>query len=852
MTNQFLDQATKGRNEVWRYVLTMIALIVAAIVSQIIVLLPVMLRLGISDINQFDSLPLLLVTMAPFPVMMLVLFGAVKFLHRRSPKTLITPNSKIDWKKLLFSAIVWFLLSGVSDVVFWSLNPGNYAWSFDWQRFLPYFLVSVVLIPIQTSTEELIFRGYMAQWLGRYSRRFILPIVLPAFIFMLLHGVNPEVLQYGAWLTLPFYFGIGLLLGWITLRSQSLELALGIHLANNLYASLMVTFPGSALTSPAIFSVKTYDPALGLIGFVVMAVLFLLILSTSRRRWLTWTAFVLVVVALVFGIFRPVVAASGDQVNNWDVTMQLQSDGSLLIHETVVYDYFGDPAADVVREISLANIDAIEVTEVTRNGNKLPFGTQAGQVELSTTDDAQRIVWHFADSGEKGYQLGLTYFVKGVVQQKSEGDVLEWAVIPYEHEFPIQNLSLSLALPTGIQPIQTPRLIGIQAESTIRQEQISFHAVTIASDEPARLRVVFPAGSLIDQPPGWQKSQQASKNKLLDALPVGVVGLISLILLTVAGLEYIRRKQQTGAVLRREGSLNALPPGSLDATLAGCLMRDARFNVDHLFADLIEMAQRRNILFVERALEGFFGGQDYLLRDLSQPPLTDKLEQLLFELLFHKNSNQGSGVHLQDFSHGLTKKADLMETQAQAELIDRGFVDAENLQMRTRLNQVATGFVLIGTLLIIGGIFFLNKGSEDAALLAVGWFGGGLGAVLSGGICWLYASSWKVLTASGVVEKAHWQALRTHLKDLIKSRSQLDLILMERDLPFAITCGIGADWVKAFQDQGLSIEVDWVQTETEEKGSSLTLAAVLTSIASSTPNSSSAKPNPFLSRLGFQ
>lgn len=852
MTNQFLNQANEGRNEVWRYILTITALIVAAIGSQIVVLLPVMLLQGSGDINQFDPLTLLLVTMAPFPVMMLVLLAAVKLLHQRSPKTLVTPTSKINWKRLLFSAVVWFLLSGLSDVVFWLLNPGNYVWSFDWLRFLPYFLVSLVLIPIQTSTEELIFRGYMTQWLGRYSRGFVLPLVLPAFVFMLLHGVNPEVLQYGAWLTLPFYFGMGLLLGWITLRSQSLELALGIHLANNLYASLMVTFPGSALTSPALFSAKSYDPALGLIGFIVMAGLFLLILNSTRRRWLTWAAIGLAIGFLVSGIPHPVAAASGYQANGWDVAIELQADGSLFVHESVTYDFFDEPVEYAVRDISLANVDSIEILEATQNGSILPFGTQAGQAEVSVVDNAQRIVWHFTDAGVKKQQLGLTYRVNGVLSQIAAGDVLEWTVVPNQHEFTIQNMGLSLALPAGIQPIQSPRLIGIQAEPSNQAGQINFQAATIAADQAVRLRVVFPAGSLIDQSPDWQKTQLARRQKLLEALPIGVGVLSASILLTVAGLEFFRRKPQPVGMLRREGGLAALPPGSLDATLAGCLMREARFNVDHLFADLLEMAQRGNVLFVEHDLSGFFGGRDYLVRDLSQPPLTDKLEQLLFALLFHNNKSQSTGVNLHEFSRGLAKKADLLEVQAQAELVERGLVDAENLQMRARLNQVAAGFALVGVLLIAGGIFFLNGGNGQAVSLAAGWLGGGLGAVFSGGVCWLYASSWKVLTASGMVEKAHWQALRTRMKELIQSRSQLELARMELDLPFAIAFGIGVDWVKAFQDQGLSTDVDWIQTTAQGKGNCLTLAAVLTSYAASTPNSSSARPDPILSHLGYK
>ena len=114
---------------------------------------------------------------------------------------------------------------------------------------------------IQTSTEEFIFRAYLPQGITRFTPRFWLPWIIPAVVFGLLHSLNPEVDTYGFILTIPFYIGFGLLLGWITLRSRSLELALGLHLANNLYASLIVTFPGSALPSCP-FTIQSYDAAL--------------------------------------------------------------------------------------------------------------------------------------------------------------------------------------------------------------------------------------------------------------------------------------------------------------------------------------------------------------------------------------------------------------------------------------------------------------------------------------------------------------------------------------------------------------------------------------------------------------
>jgi hypothetical protein len=57
-----------------------------------------------------------------------------------------------------------------------------------------------------------------------------------------------------------------------------LEIALGLHFANNLYATSMVTFSESAIPSPAIFTITNYQPEIGLVAFVIMAIIFTVVM----------------------------------------------------------------------------------------------------------------------------------------------------------------------------------------------------------------------------------------------------------------------------------------------------------------------------------------------------------------------------------------------------------------------------------------------------------------------------------------------------------------------------------------------------------------------------------------------
>jgi membrane protease YdiL (CAAX protease family) len=282
--NPFLDLAKDGRNEFWRYLLTIGLMIAASFWVSLVASLAAILING-TDLNQYPPLAMLLLGTSPFPFTLLVLWFGVRFLHKRPFRSLVTPFKKVRWKQLFISALLWFLLAGISDLVLSFLQPDNYHWSLDFSRIIPYLLVTLVVIPIQTSTEEFIFRAYLPQGITRFTPGFWLPWIIPAVVFGLLHSLNPEVDTYGFLLTIPFYIGFGLLLGWITLRSRSLELALGLHLANNLYASLIVTFPGSALPSPALFTIQSYDAALSLVVWAVMSIIYLLVLFLVFPHW---------------------------------------------------------------------------------------------------------------------------------------------------------------------------------------------------------------------------------------------------------------------------------------------------------------------------------------------------------------------------------------------------------------------------------------------------------------------------------------------------------------------------------------------------------------------------------------
>jgi uncharacterized protein len=281
--NPFIKKANEGKNDLWRYILTLALILILNIISSLSLIFVGLMVTGTMDFWNWPPNLMLLAAMLPFGLSLTALWVGVKFLHGRSFLGLVTAAKKIRWKSIWLSFGLWFALSCVSDLGIWLWHPGDIHWTFKPETFFPYMILALLLVPIQTSTEELLFRGYLTQWVGYLTKGIILPLLLPAIIFGLLHSFNLEMQMYDYGILILFYVLMGLLLAWITIRSRGLEFALGLHFANNLYASLITTYPGSSLNSPALFSYQDFDPALSLILFVIMAAIYLQILRIISR-----------------------------------------------------------------------------------------------------------------------------------------------------------------------------------------------------------------------------------------------------------------------------------------------------------------------------------------------------------------------------------------------------------------------------------------------------------------------------------------------------------------------------------------------------------------------------------------
>jgi membrane protease YdiL (CAAX protease family) len=283
--NEYLDAVFQGKNNWWRYLLSLgLILFLWIIIGSIPILVFTSFLMvdgnpesnfSATGFSGVDPLIAFLVTISSFLFFFLAIYISIRFIHARPFRSLITPKSRINWKRLLVGFVFWFTIASLISTFEAILYPGRYILTFNPSQFLIFAILAVILIPIQSSCEELFFRGYLMQGLGLWFRNIIILPVISGIIFAVLHFANPEMAAASEfWLLAGSYFMIGLFAAFITLLDGGLELALGLHAANNLYTALVANYTISALPSPSIFTVKELDPFFGLISLLFGIFLF--------------------------------------------------------------------------------------------------------------------------------------------------------------------------------------------------------------------------------------------------------------------------------------------------------------------------------------------------------------------------------------------------------------------------------------------------------------------------------------------------------------------------------------------------------------------------------------------------
>lgn len=296
----FIEQAFKKETDLKLRILNFIKYLggsflvfLAAMVGQIPLSIAVLFSGKMPQNNTdlyslFDSNVFLFFALLTFVFAFIGLYFVVEKLHLQKFISIITSRERLDWSRIFVSFGLWLIISVILFFASYFYDSSEIVLQFNLIPFAILCVITLILMPIQTTAEELLFRGYLMQGFYNLSLNKWFPLLMTSLIFGTMHIMNPEVEKIG-YLILVYYIGTGLFLGIITLMDEGTELALGFHAANNIIASLLITTDYTVFQTHSIFK-DISEPSINFEVFFPVLVLFpiLLFYFSKKYKWNHW------------------------------------------------------------------------------------------------------------------------------------------------------------------------------------------------------------------------------------------------------------------------------------------------------------------------------------------------------------------------------------------------------------------------------------------------------------------------------------------------------------------------------------------------------------------------------------
>ena len=165
------------------------------------------------------------------------LYIATKIVRDRPFSSYSSSRGGWNTKLYLKAFIIPFIIIGIVQAIEFAIT-GSHGFNHFTIMFL---IITIIMVPIQCIAEEYVFRGLIMQTFGSWFKIPIAAIIIQSIFFAAVHGYNSlgiiEVLI------------TGIILGFLTWKTNGIEVSSAMHSANNLSISLFVMFGLKSTTS---------------------------------------------------------------------------------------------------------------------------------------------------------------------------------------------------------------------------------------------------------------------------------------------------------------------------------------------------------------------------------------------------------------------------------------------------------------------------------------------------------------------------------------------------------------------------------------------------------------------------
>ncbi|TGU88112.1 CPBP family intramembrane metalloprotease [Mesorhizobium sp. M00.F.Ca.ET.151.01.1.1] len=199
----------------------------------------------------------ILSALASFGGIWIGLWIAMRWVHGEPLSALLGTGRRVSRPDFLKGLIAVLITSALSEILLYLLEPGIARGTISLSTWLLFAIPIVALVLLQTSSEEVLFRGYLLRGLANRFRNPFIWGLLPGLLFTSLHWSGGSSAAINA-CVLVSIAAFALLLTLVVYATGNLGAALGVHLGNNLTGFLLISHQES-YNSFALFTAKPLE-----------------------------------------------------------------------------------------------------------------------------------------------------------------------------------------------------------------------------------------------------------------------------------------------------------------------------------------------------------------------------------------------------------------------------------------------------------------------------------------------------------------------------------------------------------------------------------------------------------------
>jgi uncharacterized membrane protein YgcG len=534
----------------------------------------------------------------------------------------------------------------------------------------------------------------------------------------------------------------------------------------------------------------------------------------------------LLLVAVLAGLLSNSAGAQGfvfESIKRYDVQVQIQPSGSMLVTETIDYDFGSAAKHGIFRDIperlhyddTYDRIYRIDVVSVKAVGAPADFEVehQSGGILHIRIGDPDVTV-----SGEHVYTI--VYRVDGALNGFPDHDELYWNAIGADWSVQIDQASARVTGPASVTKVAcftgpVGSTLGC-AKAVIKNGAAVFSQPSMPPFNALSVVVALPKGSVASTTPILEERWSLDRAFRRTPLTIGgSMGLLALIVIGFGLLVWRRgrdrryRGSQVDQVMgslggeeqavplfeKGEAPVEFAPPEDLRPGQVGTLI-DEQANTLDVTATIIDLAVRKYLVIEEIEKQGWFGKPDWKLTrtDTAADDLLAYERKLLDALFATGNEVLMSGLKTK-FHQQLLEVEDALYADA-----------VQRKWFLARPDTVRERWVALGAASLV-----LSLG---LAFVLVAWTKLGLFSIppLVGALLLLIGARWMPKrTAMGTAITRRVNGFRRVIEtaETHMSRWAEQENVFTRYLPFAIVFGCTDKWAKAFEGLALPADTSW-------------------------------------------